>query len=332
MGSVIASRVHRAAVGLSLVASARLGAQDTTTVDIYRFILGTDVPESPAFVVLGVSPTHVLRGSAPKPVAASVLDAGVAGDHATPGVAIDIAPYFLLGGGVRTLGRLRATSIRGRLTRVITKTILSLGAVRHAPPGDPGAPLVAVALRSTFHDPHDPALTSRLPEELVAVSAARDEEGGDLGVELGPIYARARRAMRARAGDPQISGGWGVALRARSGALASDSLGSPRHTLWLSAQLSTGRRLDVLSTVQVRNAFRPDAQTWVGLGLARKTVAVDYRAELSYETRSRDWHPGVAVDARVGAGLGLVASLTTASAPRRLALRTLVYGFYASDR
>lgn len=315
-----------------VLASARLGAQDTTTIDVYRFILGVDVPEPPAFVVLGVSPTHVLRGSAPKPIAASVLDAGLAGDHATPGVAVDIAPYFLLGGGVRTLGRLRAMSIGGRLTRVLTKTVLSLGAVRDAPPGDPGSPLVALALRSTFHDPHDPALTSRLPEELVAAFAARDEEAGNLGVDLRPIYARARRAMRARAGDPQISGGWGVALRARNGALTRDSLVSPRHTLWLSAQLSTGRRLDVLSTIQVRNAFRPDARTWLGLGLERKTTAVDYRAELSYETRSRDWHPGVAVDTRAAARLGVVASLTTASAPRRLELRTLLYWFYASDR
>jgi hypothetical protein len=307
-------------------------AQDTTTVDIYRFILGVDVPEPSAFVILGVAPTHVLRGSAPKPIAASVLDAAVAGDQVTPGVAVEIAPYFLLGGGMRTLGRLRAMSLRGRLTRVLTKTVLSLGAVRDAPPGDPGSPLVALALRSTFHDPHDPALNSRLPEELVAVSAARDEEAGNLGVDLRPIYARARRAMRARAGDPQISGGWGVALRARGGALASDSLVNPRHTVWLSAQLSTGRRLDVLSTIQIRNAFRGDARTWLGLGLERKTVAVDYRAELSYETRRRDWHPGVAVDARVAAGLGVTASLTTTSAPRQLALRTLLYWFYASDR
>jgi hypothetical protein len=138
--------------------------------------------------------------------------------------------------------------------------------------------------------------------------------------------------MRARARDPQISGGWGVALRARNGALASDSLVSPRHTLWLSAQLSTGRRLDVLSTIQVRNAFRPDSRTWLGVGLERKTAVLDYRAELSYETRSREWHPGFAVDARVGAGLGLVASLTTASAPRQLVLRTQLYWFYASDR
>ncbi len=325
---------RRAVVGLCLVASARLGAQDTTRVDSYRFILGVDVPEPPAFVALGVSPTHVLRGSAPKPIAASVLDAGVAGAQATPGVAIDVAPYFLLGGGVRTLGRLRAMSLAGRLTRVFTKTILSLGAVRDPPPADPASPLVAVALRSTWHDPHDPALTGRLVEDLAAAAggARSDEEGGDPGADLAPIYAGARRAMRARAGDPQLSAGWGVALRAKSGALDRDSLVNPRHTLWLSAQLSTGRRLDVLALVQLRDAFRPDARAWLGVGLERKTATVDYRAELSYESRRRAWHPGVAVDARAAARLGVVASLTTASAPRRLELRTQLYWFYASDR
>lgn len=59
------------ASGLVLFAPALASAQDTSGVNIYRFVLGVDVPESPALVALDRTPTRVLRGSAPKPIAAT---------------------------------------------------------------------------------------------------------------------------------------------------------------------------------------------------------------------------------------------------------------------
>lgn len=343
-----AVRSRRVRIATASVLVALLGgpacAQDAPPINLYRFILGVDVPESPALVAMGVAPTHVLKGSAPKPITVSLLDALVSSSRSTPGVSLDVTPYFLVGGGVRDLTRYRSGSIAGRLTRVLTKTLLSVGTARL--PDDPGSPLVGLAVRSTLHDPHDPVLNSRLPEEIAAeltrqgIPAARptDEDVTDRGVDLSVVYARARSAMRARSSDAQVSGGWGITARARGGVLDGDSLGATRHTLWVTAQYTAGRRYDILATVQVRNAFHATDRLWVGAALLRKTTMADVHAELYYDTQRRELHPGFAVDARASAHLGIVVSLSaqpdapTLVGTRRLQLRTVVRWFAASDR
>ena len=317
-------------------------AQDTTVINAYRFVIGVDVPESPAFVVVGVAPTHVLRGVAPKPLALNVLSAFESAGEPTPGVAIDVAPYFLAGGGARRLGSYRSMSLVGRLMRVVTKTLLSLGAARD--PADSRSLLVGLGLRSTFHDPHDP-LSTTLPEDVAAVlaqagasapSGAEEDVGDQVG--LTQAFARARRTLRRPSANPQVSGGWGVAARLRGGVLAGDSVETERHCLWLGAQFTAGRRFDVLTTAQLRSAFRADRYWWLGAGLERKTTAANILAELYYDTQARRVHPGIAVDVRASSHVGVVGSLTTQSAtlsgsgPRRLQLRTLARWFYASDR
>src|SRR5260370_16222968 len=119
----------------AVVGAVTLAAQDTGWVTIYRFILGIDVPESPALVATGVAPTHVLPASAPKPVALSVLETVSSGGRTSSGVAIDFAPYFLAGGGARVLASYRSMSVGGRLARVLTKTLFSVSASR-----DPAVP------------------------------------------------------------------------------------------------------------------------------------------------------------------------------------------------
>ena len=318
-------------------------AQDTTVINAYGFVLGVDVPESPAFVVVGVAPTHVLRAAAPKPLTLNVLDAFESGSDPTPGVAIDVAPYFLAGGGRRRLGSYRSMSLAGRLMRVVTKTLLSLGAARD--PADSRSLLVGLGLRSTFHDPHDP-LSTTLPEDVAAVHAqagapapsGAEEDVGDHEVGLTQAFARARRTLRRPSANPQVSGGWGVAARLRGGVLDGDSVETERHCLWLGAQFTAGRRFDVLTTAQLRSAFRTDRYWWLGAGLERTTTAANILAELYYDTQARRVHPGIAVDVRASSHVGVVGSLTTQSAtlsgsgPRRLQLRTLARWFYASDR
>lgn len=319
-------------------------AQDDQRINIYRFVLGVDVPESPAFVAMGVVPLQVLLGSAPKPVAASMLVAFGPSGETAPGVAVDVAPYYLLGGGVRDLTRYRSLSIAGRVMRVLTKTLLSIGAARQ--PGDPSSTLVAIGVRSTFHDPHDPVSSSQLPENIAAALAqsnvppARptDESVTDLGVDLSAIYADARRQMRGRAGDAQVSGGWGLMARARGGVLDGDSLVEARQTFWLAAQYTAGIRYDLLATLQLRNAFRDDDRFWLGAALRRKSDGADVQAGLYYDTVSKELHPGLLVDARVSAHMGLVASIATQAdppaltGPRRIRFSILARWFAASDR
>ncbi len=322
---------------------AERGAAQDGRVNLYRFILGVDVPASPAFVPLGVAPTQVFRGSAPKPLDASVL-VGL-GDDAATGVAVGVAPYFLAGGGTRTLEAYRTSTVAGRLLRVLTKTLVSFAAV--STDDGTGDALVGLAVRSTFHDPHDPVLKSTLAEDVAAALSAggvprldsAEEEATAHGVDLAPIYARARRAMRGRVagGDPQVSGGWGMAGRLQSGAWDGDSLGTFRHTFWLSAQITAGRRFDVLATAHLRDAFGDDRFGVVGVGLLRKTAVLDGTLELAYDTERKALYPGLALSGRVLPALALTAALTTRAAPtfdgpRALAVRVAAQWFYASDR
>jgi hypothetical protein len=334
---------NAAFVGLlfaSLLPARPLYAQQNQKVNIYRFVLDADVPESPALVALDVAPTQVLRGSAPKPVAASVLARLGSRDDATSGVALDIAPYFLAGGGIRSLSSYRSNSIEGRLKRVITKTVLSLGAVRDAV--EPGSPRISMALRGTFHDPHDPVLNSTLPEQVAEVLArngvppigSAEEDVTDRGVDLAPVFAAARRQMRASHGV-QVSGGWGVAGRLRSAAVSRDSLQAVRHTFWLTGQYTLGHRFDLLATLQARNAFRSDTHLRAGTALQRKTTAVDFLGELYYDSADGDLHPGVAVEIHALPRIGVVSSLTTGPAaaedggPSRLRMRVLLRWYVA---
>ena len=320
----------------------RAAAQDTSRVNIYRFILGVDVPAEPAFIALDLAPTRVLRGSAPKPLTASAL--GVFADDTTPvGVAVSVAPYFLAGGGMRTMDAYRSRSVGGRLLRVLTKTVVSFGAARTR--GDPSSTLVGLAVRSTFHDPHDPGLNSSLPEDVAALLGsaqpdAAEEDVTGYGADLAPAYARARGTMRARTGggDPQVSGGWGMAGRLRSGVWNGDSLGTLRHAFWLSAQVTLDRRFDVLGTVQLRDAFGSEYGL-IGAALLRKTTALDLIAEVVYDTARQNVYPGLALGARVLPNVGLTAALTTQApfddprdGPRTLGFRASVQWFYASDR
>jgi hypothetical protein len=323
----------------ALLPARPLHAQQSPKVNIYRFVLDVDVPESPALVALDAAPSQVLRGSAPKPVTASVLARLDGGDNATSGVALDVAPYFLAGGGVRSLSSYRSNSIEGRLKRVITKAVLSLGAVRDAV--DPGSPRIGVALRATFHDPHDPVLNSSLPEQVAEELAKHDvrpvgpteEDVTDRGVDLAPVFAAARRQMRASHGV-QISGGWGLAGRLRSAAVSRDSLQAERHTFWLTGQYTFGPRFDLLATVQARNAFRSDAHLRVGTALQRKTTAVDFLGELYYDSADGNLHPGAAVEIHALPRIGVVSSLTTGpdtadGGPSRLRMRLLIRWYVA---
>lgn len=318
-------------------------AQETDRMNLYRFILGVDVPSSPAFVPLGLSPTHVLRGSAPKPLEASVMGSPM-GEAAPSGLAVGVAPYFLVGGGRRTLAAYRTSTVAGRLLRVLTKTVVSFGAARVD-----DDTFVGMAVRSTFHDPHDPVLKSSLAEDVAAAlraqgvppQAASEEDVTGYGVDLAPHYARARRAMQGRVagGDPQVSGGWGMAARLRSAAWDRDSLGTLRHTFWLSAQVTLDPRFDVLGTVRLRDAFGSDSYGLIGAAVLRKTSALDLTAEVVYDTQRRALYPGLSLGSRVLPTLGLTAALTTRSAPdfvpdrpRQLAVRVVAQWFYASDR
>jgi hypothetical protein len=306
-------------------------AQEGDRVNIYRYILDIDVPEPAALVALGLAPAHVLRASAPKPLAAHLSFAFDSGGATTKSAVLEVSPYYLAGGGIRSLRSYRTMTVWGRVRRVLTKTIVSLGAA--GDPADPGATRFGLALRSTFHDPHDPipppgGLVEQVDSALAAAGVAPgldEEELAERDVDLAPLYARARREMRARC-CLQIAGGWGLAGRL-SGGDFDDGLDQVRHTLWFTTQYTFGPRFDLLGTAQLWNGF-DDTHARLGAALMRKTAALDLTTELYFDSADDRLHLGGWLEGRLLPRVRAAASLTTETdpggGPNRLRVRTLI--------
>jgi hypothetical protein len=315
-------------------------AQDTARINIYRYILDIDVPEPAALVALDRAPAHVLRASAPKPLAATVAFAHDSGGAATTLLAVDVSPYFLAGGGIRSLRSYRSMTAWGRIRRVITKATLGLGAAWD--PADSGAPQVALALRTTFHDPHDPipppgGLVERVEAALAVqgiAPAADEEDVAARAVDLRSLYAESAREMRARC-CLQIAGGWGLAGRLGGAAFAGDSLDQVRHTLFVTTQYTFARRFDLLTTAQLWNGLGEDTHLRVGAALMRKTTAVDLTTELYFDSADDRLHPGVWLEGhplpRVRAAVSLGTDTDAAGGPTRLRVRTLFRWYMAQS-
>src|SRR5687768_15245093 len=95
---------RRLLLAVALLPTTSLSAQSNDRINIYRFILDVDVPESASLIALGLGIRSALRGAAPKPVAASIVFSRAPEDSALRTVvALDAAPYFLFGGGGRSL-------------------------------------------------------------------------------------------------------------------------------------------------------------------------------------------------------------------------------------
>ena len=320
---------------LPVMTAAPLAGQGVR-INLQSYTIGMDVPEAPALVALGFAPP-VRLGSAPKPVSGSLLFAA-GGSATTRAAAIDVSPYYIFFSGIRDLPAYRGNSIKARLTRVFTKTTVSLGAASVS--DDPDALSIGLGLRATIHDPHDPVLNHPLPEDVAAafqqagvpLPDPEDESVTDRGVDLAPVFARARRAMRARSGDPQVSLGWGMRVRAAGGVQSSDSLGTVGHSGWITAQLATGARYDLIATAEVRDAFMADSRLIGTAAVRRKGVTADYQFGLRYDALNQVLHPALLLDARLATRLGtLVWVDTDAGADRRLRLGLAVRWFSAVD-
>lgn len=305
-------------------------AQRPDTINVYRYILDVDVPESAALLALDLTPTRVPRAAAPKPVAGHLM-VGWFGAGTVNALALDAAPYYLAGGGVREMDSFLSNTVRGRLMRVLTKTLVSVAASRVDTA--PGSVQLGFGLRSTIHDPHDPVLNWGLADSVDArLSAAaappvpvEHEDLRAMGVELEGLFVRAANAVRARC-CLQIALGWGGDAIARGGVIRADSMTVLRHQLWAAFQLTTDPRFDLLGNVRVMDAFG-DARLAAGAGVQRKASFVDLRAELFYDDRLL---PSVSVESRLLSGLAGTASIGTLRDTDELVFRTHLSWYQAN--
>lgn len=288
-----------AAVLALLPAPASLHAQGDT-VHIYRYTLDTDVPESAGMIAVDATPLRVLRGGAPKPVMASAF--GVLADTKSgAGAAVDVSPYWLASRGRQSLERYRRTTLSGWLGRMLTRTVVSLAAIEQAGEreGDDASLRAAVGVRSTFVDAHDPlGAAFGLPERVQRAL------GGAEGVDS--VYASVRREVRAEC-CVQLSGGWGLELRAPGG--EPGKLGNARHVLWLAGQITLDPRWDLLTTLRGRGVFDSGSNLRTGVALQYRTSVADLFIEAAHETNDHRVHPGVGADVRLARNVSLVTAV-----------------------
>lgn len=130
--------------------AASADAQASNDSSIYKFVLDYAVPESPAFAILGVTPEKILRGSAAKPVVASLLTQLQTGGKLKSGVAIDLTPYFVYGGTIRNIKEYA----ENQLVRILANTQLSIATIQS--PTDTTSMGGSLAIRMNILDAGDP--------------------------------------------------------------------------------------------------------------------------------------------------------------------------------
>jgi hypothetical protein len=281
-----------------------------TVINIYRHVLDLEPPESPALVALGATTSYTRAATAPKPLALSLVSMVRGAAAPVTGAAIDVSPYFLVGGGARSLCSYRENSIAGRMTRVGIKTIVSVGVLPLG--GFADAVRFGVGIRSTMHDPHDPINNSELVRRLPP--AAPDDELPPAVAAEPSAYQDAARSMRAR--DRSIvSGGWGAATTLVDGSFSSRE-GGWRHALWLSWQRTLDARFDMLFTGEA-SLERGEASTYrLTTAARRKHGAADLLLEAAFDTGDERLHYGLSGEARVAARVrAAVGILTEPAAP-----------------
>ena len=136
-------------VGLVLVSACCAAADKTPSVDLA-------VPESPAFTVLGVTPSNVVRPSTGKDLATSLLNGIDQNGNFQTGIALDMIPYLLAVGSKITITEYRASY----MTRFISRASVSFGTTKGVT--DDKATRLAVGLRLSLFDFGDPRSDSQL--------------------------------------------------------------------------------------------------------------------------------------------------------------------------
>ena len=117
---------------------------DTTNVDL-------SVPESPAFTVLGVTPSTVVRPGSPKAFASSILSGLDQNGNFQSGLAFDLTPYMIFNGENITIRDYN----EHYLTRLLSRTQFSFATIKGSS-ADDTATRVAAGLNFTIWDKGDP--------------------------------------------------------------------------------------------------------------------------------------------------------------------------------
>jgi hypothetical protein len=112
--------------------------------------LDYDVPESPAFVILGINPSKVYGTGSTKPLMVSLANTLLTGEKLGSGYALDFAPFqSLIDTRIRSIAQYRNSALAW-----LSKLKLSAGTL--SPNGDTNRLRIAAGARWVLYDDHDP--------------------------------------------------------------------------------------------------------------------------------------------------------------------------------
>ena len=144
------------------------------------------VPESPAFVAIGLSPDTIIRPATPREFATALLNGVDRQGHFQTGVAVDVVPYLVWQGSQVDLGTYR----RSTMTQILSRTSTSFATTKGAGENDPSVKLAA-GVHATLFDSEDPRLNndsllqcySEIPVFPINAVPQTDDEQRQLEIE-----------------------------------------------------------------------------------------------------------------------------------------------------
>ncbi len=193
-----------AAASSDAEAVATAGAGPATGAPVKLISLDLEVPDSPAFAILGLSPESVVRPASPRDLATTALNGVDRRGNLQSGIAVDFAPLFLFSGKTLTYEDYK----KSYGTRLYGRTQISLATAKGAGEGDRSLRL-ALGLRATLWDDGDPRLDETLVECLDSIvtpppttalltQAARDAYVAKATAERRPAVEGCHRAFKAQ--------------------------------------------------------------------------------------------------------------------------------------
>ncbi len=138
------------------------------------------VPESPAFVPLGLTTENVVRPSSPRELAVALLNGVDRNGNVQAGLAIDTAPYMLYFGDKLTIRHYREHAV----TRFLSRIQLSVASAKGAS-SDDETTKIAGGLRLTIFDLGDPRMDTQMDKDF-------DDASGDF-LHPSPTASEAER-------------------------------------------------------------------------------------------------------------------------------------------
>ncbi len=272
-----------------------LQAQDQEVRDslAYQYILDYDVPESPAFSVLGVNPNTVMRGSAAKPIAVHLANQLISGGKVDNGIALDFNPYFsLLGGRLKNISEYRENYGK-RLLANMQWSVATTALEEY-----PNDLVYGLGSRFTLWDSKDllfdKGLGQKIDDCLAKDEDGAPEPGGEDKIEdikfncMKNNYDEIRKELTNMKGG-SISLGWAMSGRIEGATLRSDSFNVLRNQIWLSGQYSLGKGFDLLGLLMQRFEYGDGAQdqTTMGLAVRYNKPNVSFSGELVYQNNNK---------------------------------------------